>query len=211
MSSAPQTLLDDHSAYVCTERLAHEWGVEPEAVSAAVMRGVESRRRPIIHKTLFAAGRANELIRVADVEIVRSNLGKRDEYRSTNKRIGTGSRLYVIGSEGSPLVKVGHTTKKPKDQLSILQRGSAARLVWIWHGAPGTGHHEKHMHEVLADAQVHLEWFRASAVCAAMVDAGRSYDAAWAIDNWMSAHDADDFAELQGVATSDIVSPGVFR
>lgn len=75
--------------------------------------------------------------------------------------------VYFI--EGGGLVKIGYTAaESPEERLSTLQTGSPARLELLAF-CDGDQSLERQLHELLADARSHNEWFRPTRrVCAAI-------------------------------------------
>lgn len=65
--------------------------------------------------------------------------------------------VYVIGMEGSPLVKIGHSND-PKGRLATLQTGLPATLTMLWH-CEGGGSLERHLHREFKAQRVRGEWF----------------------------------------------------
>lgn len=63
---------------------------------------------------------------------------------------------YVIGAEGSPLVKIGRTTGRPEQRLAALQTGQPSTLSLLWHCE---GDHETALHRKFAAHRVRGEWF----------------------------------------------------
>lgn len=66
--------------------------------------------------------------------------------------------IYVIGPEGSAVVKIGHTTNKPSYRLGNLQTGNPELLVVRWAGE-GNEALERHLHAVFKDYRLRGEWF----------------------------------------------------
>ncbi|MFI1608062.1 GIY-YIG nuclease family protein [Streptomyces griseofuscus] len=67
------------------------------------------------------------------------------------------SCVYVIGSPGSSLVKVGTTTQLAK-RLRVLQLSSPVPLEVVW-SMPGDRASEAALHEHFAHLREHGEWF----------------------------------------------------
>jgi hypothetical protein len=65
-------------------------------------------------------------------------------------------RTYLIGMEGSPLTKIGHTTGTVKSRLSQLQTGQPTRLLPL---LDVEGDYEDALHSRFADYRVRGEWF----------------------------------------------------
>lgn len=63
---------------------------------------------------------------------------------------------YVIGIEGSPLVKIGYTSVKPQERRGALQTGLPFELTLLW-SAPGD--FESQLHDMFAEHRVRGEWF----------------------------------------------------
>lgn len=62
---------------------------------------------------------------------------------------------YLIGAEGSPLVKIGYATN-PKKRLASLQTGQPMQLTLLWSHPVD---HEAALHERFAEYRVRGEWF----------------------------------------------------
>ncbi|RSS59816.1 GIY-YIG nuclease family protein [Streptomyces sp. WAC01280] len=62
---------------------------------------------------------------------------------------------YLIGAEGSPLVKIG-VAVDPAKRLATLQVGSPARLAILW---TVLGDMERALHRSFSAYRVHGEWF----------------------------------------------------
>lgn len=65
------------------------------------------------------------------------------------------SSTYVIGVEGSVLVKIGHA-RNPQRRLAGLQTGQPALLTLLW---SQVGDYEKALHRKFAAYRVRGEWF----------------------------------------------------
>lgn len=63
---------------------------------------------------------------------------------------------YVIGIEGSPLVKIGYTSVKPRERCQALQTGLPFDLTLLW-STPGE--YETRLHDMFAEHRVRGEWF----------------------------------------------------
>lgn len=63
---------------------------------------------------------------------------------------------YVIGIEGSPLVKIGYTSVKPEERRGALQTGLPFELTLLW-STPGD--FESQLHDMFAEHRVRGEWF----------------------------------------------------
>lgn len=63
---------------------------------------------------------------------------------------------YVIGIEGSPLVKIGYTSVKPEERRGALQTGLPYELTLLW-STPGD--FETQLHDMFAEHRVRGEWF----------------------------------------------------
>jgi hypothetical protein len=63
---------------------------------------------------------------------------------------------YLVGAEGSPLVKIGYTKGDPKKRLASLQTGQPMALSLLW-AAPGDYEHA--LHQRFAEHRVRGEWF----------------------------------------------------
>ncbi|MGP3938413.1 GIY-YIG nuclease family protein [Streptomyces sp. 6N106] len=63
---------------------------------------------------------------------------------------------YLVGMEGSPLVKIGFTSGDPKKRLASLQTGQPMKLSLLWSSA---GNHESTLHRRFARHRVRGEWF----------------------------------------------------
>ncbi|MFJ1993110.1 GIY-YIG nuclease family protein [Streptomyces asiaticus] len=63
---------------------------------------------------------------------------------------------YLVGIEGSPLVKIGFTSGAPMKRLKSLQTGQPMTLSLLW-STPGD--HEDMLHERFAKYRVRGEWF----------------------------------------------------
>jgi hypothetical protein len=66
------------------------------------------------------------------------------------------SHTYVIGAEGSPLVKIGFTSGTPKGRMSSLQTGIPMRLTLLW---STEGDYERDLHIRFNEYRVIGEWF----------------------------------------------------
>lgn len=66
-----------------------------------------------------------------------------------------GTYTYLIGAEGSDLVKIGFA-KDPDKRVMFLQTGSPARLSLLW-AKPGS--YEAALHAEFWEFQAHGEWF----------------------------------------------------
>lgn len=66
-------------------------------------------------------------------------------------------RVYIIGSEGSSIVKIGRTVDLDR-RLPTLQTGSHLPLHVVWTCAGDRGL-EGYLHHHFADLQTHGEWF----------------------------------------------------
>jgi hypothetical protein len=63
---------------------------------------------------------------------------------------------YVIGIEGSPLVKIGYTSVRPSERRGALQTGLPYALTLLW-STPGD--FETQLHDMFAEHRVRGEWF----------------------------------------------------
>lgn len=63
---------------------------------------------------------------------------------------------YLVGAEGSPLVKIGYTGGDPKKRLASLQTGQPMTLSLLWSVG---GDYEDALHQRFADYRVRGEWF----------------------------------------------------
>lgn len=63
---------------------------------------------------------------------------------------------YVIGIEGSPLVKIGYTSVKPHERCQALQTGLPFDLTLLW---STRGDFETQLHDMFAEHRVRGEWF----------------------------------------------------
>ncbi|MEV6131766.1 GIY-YIG nuclease family protein [Streptomyces violaceusniger] len=63
---------------------------------------------------------------------------------------------YLVGMEGSPLVKIGFTSGDPKKRLASLQTGQPMKLSLLW---SSEGNHESALHHRFAPHRVRGEWF----------------------------------------------------
>lgn len=63
---------------------------------------------------------------------------------------------YVIGIEGSPLVKIGYTSVKPHERRGALQTGLPFELTLLW-SIPGD--FESQLHDMFEEYRVRGEWF----------------------------------------------------
>jgi hypothetical protein len=63
---------------------------------------------------------------------------------------------YLLGVEGSPLVKIGHTTASPKSRMASLQTGLPMQLSLLW---SYEGDFESALHIHFAAYRVRGEWF----------------------------------------------------
>lgn len=63
---------------------------------------------------------------------------------------------YVIGIEGSPLVKIGYTSVTPHERRGALQTGLPFELTLLW-SAPGD--FETQLHDMFEEYRVRGEWF----------------------------------------------------
>lgn len=66
------------------------------------------------------------------------------------------ANTYLIGAEGSPLVKIGFTSGAPKARMSSLQTGVPMRLSLLW---STEGNYEKGLHDRFCEHRVIGEWF----------------------------------------------------
>lgn len=71
------------------------------------------------------------------------------------KHQASGSCTYMIGAEGSNLVKIGWA-KEPKNRVSYLQIGSPLLLALLW---SDEGPYEGPLHQRFKDYRVRGEWF----------------------------------------------------
>lgn len=68
--------------------------------------------------------------------------------------------IYVVGCEGSPLVKIGYSTRNPEGRLKDMQVGSPLILKLLWcKRFPNYKEIEKYLHTVLIKAHHHGEWY----------------------------------------------------
>jgi hypothetical protein len=67
------------------------------------------------------------------------------------------SRLYVVGSDDMPWVKIGISVD-PQKRLMILQTGSPFTLSVLWH-CEGDFTLEQHLHGVFGNHRIRGEWF----------------------------------------------------
>ena len=65
--------------------------------------------------------------------------------------------IYVIGTPGSAIVKIGHAAS-PDERLRTLQTGNPALLAVLW-SHEGDSELEGHLHATFADYRVRGEWF----------------------------------------------------
>ncbi|MEW2393036.1 GIY-YIG nuclease family protein [Streptomyces venezuelae] len=65
-------------------------------------------------------------------------------------------RTYVIGIEGSSLVKIGQTSVEPRERRGALQTGLPFELTLLW---SVLGDYEAQLHERFAEYRVRGEWF----------------------------------------------------
>lgn len=65
--------------------------------------------------------------------------------------------VYVIGQPGSPVVKIG-TTSRLRKRLKGVQTGSPIRLEVLW-SCPGGGWLEERLHTMFAPLRLEGEWF----------------------------------------------------
>jgi hypothetical protein len=65
------------------------------------------------------------------------------------------SYTYLVGTEGSPIVKIGWALN-PNKRLATLQIGSPMRLAILW---TQWGAYEDHLHAEFDAFRVHGEWF----------------------------------------------------
>ncbi|MFF5853977.1 GIY-YIG nuclease family protein [[Kitasatospora] papulosa] len=65
------------------------------------------------------------------------------------------SSTYLIGAEGSELVKIGHA-RNPQRRLAGLQTGQPAQLTLLW---SQVGDYERALHRKFAAYRVRGEWF----------------------------------------------------
>ena len=79
--------------------------------------------------------------------------------------IGRGSdrklkKQYIYGIQAGDAVKIGFTSKPPKERLDQLQTGQSVplKLVALYRG---TRQGERLLHKKFADAKLHGEWFDA--------------------------------------------------
>lgn len=63
---------------------------------------------------------------------------------------------YLLGIDGSPLVKIGHTTASPKSRMASLQTGLPMQLSLLW---SCEGNFESDLHVHFAAYRVRGEWF----------------------------------------------------
>ena len=63
---------------------------------------------------------------------------------------------YLVGAEGSPLVKIGYTGGDPKARLASLQTGQPMTLSLLW---SVDSNYEKWLHDRFAEYRVRGEWF----------------------------------------------------
>lgn len=66
------------------------------------------------------------------------------------------ANTYLIGAEGSPLVKIGFTSGKPKSRMSSLQTGIPMKLSLLW---SIEGDYEGDLHGRFDAYRVIGEWF----------------------------------------------------
>jgi len=67
--------------------------------------------------------------------------------------------VYVIGCEGSGLVKIGHS-KAPEKRLREISNMSARRVSLLWTSSPEYGREtETRLHQVFRHYRHHGEWF----------------------------------------------------
>ncbi|MFC9736065.1 GIY-YIG nuclease family protein [Streptomyces hydrogenans] len=70
--------------------------------------------------------------------------------------------IYVIGTPGSAIVKIGHAAS-PDERLRTLQTGNPAPLAVLW-SHEGDSELEGHLHATFAQYRVRGEWFDLSHV-----------------------------------------------
>lgn len=66
--------------------------------------------------------------------------------------------IYVIGTPGSTVVKIGYTAGKPADRLSALQIGNPQPLAALWN-CEGDKVLENHLHATFHEYRIRGEWF----------------------------------------------------
>lgn len=75
---------------------------------------------------------------------------------SARKTKPTTPHTYLVGAEGSPLVKIGYTSGSPLKRLASLQTGQPMTLILLW-SLPADI--ESELHERFAAFRVRGEWF----------------------------------------------------
>ncbi|WP_406123018.1 GIY-YIG nuclease family protein [Streptomyces canus] len=68
---------------------------------------------------------------------------------------------YLIGIDGLPFVKIGHTTSSPEARIKSLQTGQPMNLHLLWSVA---GDYELDLHCRFANYRVRGEWFDLSSL-----------------------------------------------
>ena len=84
--------------------------------------------------------------------VTRNSFGPRRKPSGPSVR----SKTYLIGIEGSPLVKIGYTSAEPKDRLRGMQTGLPFELTLLWFTK---GDFEDELHDIFAEHRVRGEWF----------------------------------------------------
>lgn len=91
------------------------------------------------------------------LRLIRSTQGRSSASRLPfrPKHQASGSHTYMIGAEGSNLVKIGWA-KEPQNRVSYLQIGSPLILALLWFDE---GPYEGPLHRRFKDYRVRGEWF----------------------------------------------------
>ena len=76
--------------------------------------------------------------------------------RQADARKPKAANTYLIGAEGSPLVKIGFTSGRPKARMSSLQTGVPMKLSLLW---STEGDYEGDLHGRFNEYRVIGEWF----------------------------------------------------
>jgi hypothetical protein len=75
---------------------------------------------------------------------------------SSAPKAAKAASTYLLGLDGSPLVKIGHTTASPKARMAHLQTGLPMQLSLLW---SCEGDFESDLHVHFAAYRVRGEWF----------------------------------------------------
>lgn len=115
--------------------------------------------RPTSFKPLSLDERFPPLSPERQLELLRAAAVQIPKQRSRRASPGT-PHTYLIGADGSPLVKIGYASD-PRKRLKSLQTGQPMTLSLLW---TQPGNYESALHQRFAEHQVRGEWFDLTAL-----------------------------------------------